>query len=106
MDALRIVERILWTLPELLMLFIAIQCISRRFATDAVLMLVGAILGMLTSVISFVIWEVFYEAGNAFDHLDLVSRVNSYAGVVGHLLFLVGVMLFVASSLPPRRTFQ
>ncbi len=87
------------------MLFIAIQSNSRRFGTDSVLMLIGAILGLLTWMVSFVIWEVLFEAGNAMGHFDIISRANSYLGVVGHLLFLVGVLLFVMASLPPKRTY-
>jgi hypothetical protein len=101
-DLLQLIERMLYVLPDLLALFIAILCISRSTDTGAVLMIIGAPLDLLSSIGSIVLWELIYD-GEDYGSIELINKAISNAGLLGRLLFFSGTLLFALRQLPPRR---
>lgn len=102
-DWLRMVERVAYLLPELMALFIAIYCIGRRTGTDTILMIVGAVLDVLTSIASIVLWEVLFDSSEGYDSIEVLNKAINYTGLFARLLFFAGVFVFVLQKLPPRR---
>ena len=105
-DWLRIVERGAYMLPELMALFVAIYCIGRSTGTDTVLMIVGAVLDVLTSISSIVLWEVLFESSDGYDSIEVLNKAINYTGLFARLLFFTGLLVFVLQKLPPRRPFR
>lgn len=103
MDWLRMVERAAYMLPELMALFIAIFCIGRSTGTDTILMIIGAVLDVLASISSIVLWEVLFDGSDGYDSIELLNKAINYTGLFARLLFFTGVLIFVLQKLPPRR---
>ncbi len=100
-----VVQLVLGYAPAVLAVLLSMVLVSRRLGTDSVLMLVGSVLMLATSIGWRYLWKSLVEEDGAgygshdFETIQLLQLLRTVVSAVAQLLFAIGILLLVRRRL-------
>ena len=86
------------TIPQVIVLIAVMMYVAKRFTAEAVLMMIGAIIGLISSVFYVLVLPWLSEAYGMDWYLSYATLIG-VVGTLGGLCFAIGLLLLVQKSL-------
>lgn len=92
---------ILGTIPQIIVVIAVVMYAAKRSTTEAVLLLIGAIIGLISSVFYSLALPWLFETYGSTWYESYISIIAT-VGMVGGLCFAIGLLLLVQNILKNR----